>query len=628
MRYYFVMAAIVYLVHVKSVVGYQCYNCALTDGEGDPGCADPFNSTGIRKDNCSDECLVSLAELKVITSSKVTDRDCSINPCENGWCEETMTNYTCHCPDGTEGINCTAVNGAGIDECGSNPCQNEGTCQDAVNMYSCLCSPGYNGSNCQMDINECGSDPCQNGGTCLDEVSMFSCTCLPGYNGTNCQAVTSAFNYSEVLHKSILFYEAQRSGKLPNDNRIPYRGDSALDDMGNDGEDLTGGWYTDGGTVKFGFPMASSVTILAWGIIDFETAYRQAGEYYNALDSVKWATDYFIKCHVGHNEFYGQVGDIDADHAWWGRPEELTMARPAWKITTSNPGSDLAGETAAALAAASIVFRDSDLSYSNTLLWHASELYNFAYNYRGIYSESMSNQTTSYRSSGYWDELAFAAAWLYRATGEENYYNQAEDFYYTHLPSYLSWAFTWDDKKAGVKMLMYQMRSEVNAGEPYKSAIKSYLDNWLPGGGISYTPKGLAWRWEWGSLRYTANTAFLAGLACKYNFEAKYCNFTRDQILYMLGSSGRSFVVGFGKNPPTQPTHRSSSCPDLPASCGWGEFYADGPNPQTLYGALVGGPDQWDNYVDDRAAYEHNNVACDYNAGFQSALAALKELGL
>ncbi|XP_072172400.1 LOW QUALITY PROTEIN: endoglucanase 1-like [Diadema setosum] len=438
----------------------------------------------------------------------------------------------------------------------------------------------------------------------------------------------NVFNYSEVLHKSILFYEARRSGKLPDDNRIPYRGDSALDDMGNDGEDLVGGWYTDGSTVKFGFPMASSVTILAWGIIDFETAYRDAGEYYNALDSIKWATDYFIKCHVNTNEFYGQVGDGHTAYSVWGRPEELTIARPAWKITESNPGSDLAGETAASLAAASIVFRDSDLSYSNTLLRHAKELYNFAYNYRGIYSQSISRQTDYYSSWGYCDELAFAAAWLYRASGEENYYNQAEDLYYTHLTSYLSWAFTWDDKKAGVEMLMYQMRSEVNAGEPYKSAIKAYLDKWLPGGGISYTPKGLVWRSEWGSLRYAANTAFLAGLACKYNFEAKYCNFARDQIQYMLGSRGRSFVVGFGNNPPTQPNHRSSSCPDLPASCGWDEYYFDGPNPQTLYGALVGGPDQLDNYADNRADNKQNSVACDYNAGFQSAVAALKELGL
>ena len=55
--------------------------------------------------------------------------------------------------------------------------------------------------------------------------------------------ITAQYNYDEVLHKSILFYEAQRSGRLPANNRIPWRGDSALGDQGIDGEDLTGGWY-------------------------------------------------------------------------------------------------------------------------------------------------------------------------------------------------------------------------------------------------------------------------------------------------------------------------------------------------------------------------------------------------
>ena len=35
----------------------------------------------------------------------------------------------------------------------------------------------------------------------------------------------------------------------------------------------------------------------------------------------------------------------------------MTMARPAFKINPQKPGSDLAAETAAALAAASIAFK-------------------------------------------------------------------------------------------------------------------------------------------------------------------------------------------------------------------------------------------------------------------------------
>lgn len=50
-------------------------------------------------------------------------------------------------------------------------------------------------------------------------------------------------------------------------------------------------------------------------------------------------------------------------------------------------GSDLAGETAAALAAAFIVFNRTDSNYANTLITHAKQLFDFANKYRGKYSD-------------------------------------------------------------------------------------------------------------------------------------------------------------------------------------------------------------------------------------------------
>jgi hypothetical protein len=70
----------------------------------------------------------------------------------------------------------------------------------------------------------------------------------------------SDYNYSHVLELSLLFYEAQRSGKLPTDNRVPWRGDSALGDRGQNGEDLTGGYY-DGKHEYYVTNLRSSLTI-------------------------------------------------------------------------------------------------------------------------------------------------------------------------------------------------------------------------------------------------------------------------------------------------------------------------------------------------------------------------------
>jgi len=53
-----------------------------------------------------------------------------------------------------------------------------------------------------------------------------------------------------------------------------------------------------------------------------------------------------------------KVGDGYADHGYWGRPENMNMARPAYKVNAGCHGSDVAGDTAAAMASGYLVFKD------------------------------------------------------------------------------------------------------------------------------------------------------------------------------------------------------------------------------------------------------------------------------
>ena len=43
--------------------------------------------------------------------------------------------------------------------------------------------------------------------------------------------------------------------------------------------------------------------------------------------------------------------------------------------------------------------------------------------------------------------------------------------------------------------------------------------------------------------------------------------YAKKQIDYLLGSSGRSFVVDYGVQYPTQPFHKGASCPNRPLAC-------------------------------------------------------------
>ena len=42
--------------------------------------------------------------------------------------------------------------------------------------------------------------------------------------------ITAGHNYNDALRKSILFFEGQRSGKLPSDQRLRWRRDSGMHD--------------------------------------------------------------------------------------------------------------------------------------------------------------------------------------------------------------------------------------------------------------------------------------------------------------------------------------------------------------------------------------------------------------
>lgn len=57
------------------------------------------------------------------------------------------------------------------------------------------------------------------------------------------QAQHLMYDYGEALRLSVLFYDAQRSGPLPDGHPVEWRGDSGLDDGADVGHNLTGGWY-------------------------------------------------------------------------------------------------------------------------------------------------------------------------------------------------------------------------------------------------------------------------------------------------------------------------------------------------------------------------------------------------
>lgn len=152
--------------------------------------------------------------------------------------------------------------------------------------------------------------------------------------------------------------------------------------------DLTGGYYDAGDNVKFNFPMAFTTTMLSWSTIEYGK--RMGSEMKEARAAIRHATDYLLKCATSTpGRLYVGVGDPNVDHKCWERPEDMDTVRTVYYVSSKNPGSDVAAETAAALAAASIVFRKVDPTYSKLLLRTSQKVYQFALQYQGSYSDSL-----------------------------------------------------------------------------------------------------------------------------------------------------------------------------------------------------------------------------------------------
>ncbi|GMI98869.1 DEFECTIVE CYTOKINESIS, glycosyl hydrolase 9A1, KORRIGAN, RADIALLY SWOLLEN 2 [Hibiscus trionum] len=474
-------------------------------------------------------------------------------------------------------------------------------------------------------------------------------------------------NYTVALHQALMFFNAQRSGKLTANNNVSWRGDSCLDDGKGYLKGLEGGYYDSGDAVKYSFPASFAMTILSWSVIEYSAKYEAAGELDHVKDIIKWGTDYLLKTfnssaktidkvasQVGYanDSSEGKTGAGDC----WIRPESINYPRPVIPCSTCPA---LAAEMAAALAAASIVFKD-DRDYSNKLVHGADVLFKFATKGEGEHYTGGSDPSSKfYNSTGFWDEFVWGGAWMYCATGNSSYIDlvtnpclakHAEAFWGGPDRGVLSW----DNKHAGAQLLLSRLRMFLDFGYPYEEMLKTFHEqtieivcSYLPGFNNFNRTKGGLIELNHGKpkpLQYVVNAAFLAALYADYleatltpgsQCGAKFYpteafrDFARSQINYILGRNPQrmSYVVGFSDRFPKYVHHKGASIPSYikHQSCRDGLKWKESkkPNPNPIVGAMVAGPDKYDGFRDHRSNYNFTEPTMAGNAGLVAALVAL-----
>ena len=286
-------------------------------------------------------------------------------------------------------------------------------------------------------------------------------------------------NYAEAMQKSLYFYECQQAGPLPDWNEVEWRADSTMTD------EVTGGWYDAGDHVKFNLPMAYSASMLAWGLYQYPDGLEKTGEMETYVNNLSFVLDYLAACDEGDTAVY-QVGNGQMDHTWWGPVELLeygmkdngadyTKARAALRGTSSA----VCGEMAAALAAGACALKGRS-DKTGDYLKHAENLFRLADETRSDDDYNNSDASGFYRSSHFYDELFYAANWLYIATGEQSYLDKATS-YIPNLGKELgsdelkySWGMCWDDVMQG-GLLLYAINTNDSF---YIGRIQKHLDYW------------------------------------------------------------------------------------------------------------------------------------------------------
>nr|QCQ73712.1 endo-(1,4)-beta-D-glucanase [Litchi chinensis] len=454
-------------------------------------------------------------------------------------------------------------------------------------------------------------------------------------------------DYDRALHLSILFFEGQRSGRLPPDQRLRWRHDSALHDGSTAGVDLTGGYYDAGDNVKFGFPMAFTTTMLSWSIIDFG---RNMGrELTHAVKAVKWATDYLLKATAIPGVVFVQVGDAFSDHNCWERPEDMDTVRTAYKIDSSHPGSDVAGDWPLPPLSSGHVTPSTPGFFSVVPFGYVFE---FADRHRGAYSSSLHRAVCPFYCdvNGYQDELLWGAAWLHKASRSRVYREYImRNEVVLHAGDTIN-EFGWDNKHAGINVLISKEVLMGKAGyfESFKQNADGFICSLLPGIShpqVQYSPGGLIFKAGGSNMQHVTSLSFLLLAYSNYLSHANKvvpCGGGRSaspallkllakrQVNYILGDNPlrMSYMVGYGARYPQRIHHRASSLPSVQAhpahiGCKAGSrfFLSPNPNPNLLAGAVVGGPNVTDAFPDSRPFFQESEPTTYINAPLVGLLA-------
>lgn len=454
-----------------------------------------------------------------------------------------------------------------------------------------------------------------------NKTGDFSSVTQPGKYYITCGNLDNSYTfeisdsvYSNLLDDSVRMLYLQRCGEAVTDSDFGHPAchtGMATVYGTNDKINVSGGWHDAGDYGRYIVPAAKTIADLLY-------AYEANPELYgdtigipqsgngtpDILDEARYELEWMMKMQRADGAVYHKV--TCENFPGYVSPEKETAPLIVTPVSTTATAN-----FCASMALAYEFYRDIDADFANDCLERSERAWSFLEANPDLIFKNPEDITTGdYGDISDRDERYWAAAQLYRATGNSKYETALSEMY---VLKGLDWSTVGDYGNLAILTAKNISKDSViytNA----KNTIISQADSFVRIS--SNSPYGVALtKFNWGSNMTVANAGIILGAAYKATGDSSYLDAANAQLNYLLGTNpvGECFFTGYGTVSPENPHHR----PSMAAG-------------KAMKGMLVGGVNQnledsaakaycqdlpnAKRYVDNAESYSTNEITIYWNS--------------
>lgn len=431
-----------------------------------------------------------------------------------------------------------------------------------------------------------------------DWTGDFSAVTAPGTYYITCGDLDQSYEFSigedaydTLLDDTVKMLYLQRCGTEIQDDTFAHKAcHTGLATVygTNETRDVSGGWHDAGDYGRYVVPGAKTIADLLYAyaanpsLFGDDSGIPESGNSVpDVLDEARYELEWMLKMQDENGGVHHKV--TCENFPGYVMPEMETNPLILTPVTTT-----ATADFCAAMAMAYEYYQAFDPDFAKTCLDAATKAWDFLQkNPNLIYQNPTDITTGDYGDYSDTDERYWAAAQMWRSTGEDTYFTALKEM---RVQTGMDWKLVGDYGNIAI----LTMPTADTSSDVYlraKSAVLAEAEKFSKTAqstpyGVSVSP------FNWGSNMTVANAGVISQLAYLISDNSDYAQTSKSNLHYLLGSNplGECFVTGYGTVSPEHPHHRPSM--------------AKG---QAMKGMLVGGVNS--NLEDSAAKAYCSNVA-------------------